>query len=56
MTEQSKILVTGATSKVGREGVSGLLDSGADVRALTCNPDFAGLPDGVEVEIGRAHV
>ncbi len=34
MTEQSKILVTGATGKVGREVVSGLLDSGAGVRAL----------------------
>jgi len=44
-----QILVTGATGKIGREVVSGLLDSGADVRALTRNPDFARLPDGVEV-------
>lgn len=29
MTEQSKILVTGATGNVGRQVVSGLLDSGA---------------------------
>jgi uncharacterized protein YbjT (DUF2867 family) len=52
MAEQSRILVTGATGKVGQEVVSGLLGSGADVRALTRNHYSAGLPDGVEVVSG----
>lgn len=52
MTEQSKILVTGATGKVGRNVVSGLLDTGADVRALVRNPDSADLPSSVELMRG----
>lgn len=52
MTEQRKILITGATGHVGRRVVSGLLGTDADVRALTRNPDSAGLPKGVEVVRG----
>lgn len=52
MTQGSKILVTGATGKVGREVVSGLLDADTDVRALARDPGSAGLPDGVEVVQG----
>jgi len=43
------ILVTGATGKVGRHLVAGLLAEGAPVRALTRNPEAADLPDGAEV-------
>jgi uncharacterized protein YbjT (DUF2867 family) len=43
------ILLTGATGNVGRQVVSQLLGTGAAVRALTRNPDSAGLPDGVDV-------
>lgn len=49
MTEQSKILVTGATGNVGRQVVSQLPGTGAAIRALARDPDSAGLPDGVEV-------
>jgi len=49
MTEQPKILVTGATGTVGRQVVSQLLDTGGDVRALVRDPDSAGLPGGVEM-------
>ena len=52
MTEQSKILVTGATGNVGGQVVSQLLDTGAPVRALVRDPDYGGLPDGVEVVRG----
>ncbi len=52
MTEQSKILVTGATGNVGGQVVSQLASTGAPVRALVRNPDSAGLPDGVEVVRG----
>ncbi len=52
MTEQSKILVTGATGNVGGQVVSQLLDTGASVRALVRDPDSGGLPDGVEVVRG----
>ena len=52
MTEQSKVLVTGATGKVGREVVSQLLVAGADVRALVRDPDAANVPDGAEVVRG----
>ncbi|KAA2258093.1 NAD(P)H-binding protein [Solihabitans fulvus] len=52
MAPQNVILVTGATGKVGREVVSGLLDTGATVRALVRDPASAGLPAGVEVVRG----
>ncbi len=47
--KKSVILVTGATGNVGRHVVSQLLRTGAAVRALTRNPDSAGLPGGVDV-------
>jgi uncharacterized protein YbjT (DUF2867 family) len=49
MTEQSVILVTGATGNVGQHVVSGLLAAGAAVRAVTRQPGPAGLPDATEV-------
>lgn len=49
---KSMILVTGATGNVGRQVVSQLLRTGVAVRALTRNPDSAGLPDGVDVVRG----
>jgi uncharacterized protein YbjT (DUF2867 family) len=49
MTERSVILVTGATGDVGRHVVSELLAAGAAVRAVTRDPDAAGLPGGTEV-------
>lgn len=47
------ILVTGATGNVGRHVVSQLLASGEAVRALTRDPEAAGLADGVEVAGGN---
>lgn len=52
MTEQPKILVTGATGTVGRQVVSQLLDTGGDVRALVRDPDAADLPGSVELVRG----
>ncbi|WP_425412602.1 SDR family oxidoreductase [Micromonospora halophytica] len=46
------VLVTGATGNVGRQVVSGLREMGVPVRALTRNPDMAGLPDDVTVVRG----
>jgi uncharacterized protein YbjT (DUF2867 family) len=46
------IFVIGATGKVGRHVVSGLLERDAVVRALVRNPDAAGLPEGVDVVPG----
>jgi uncharacterized protein YbjT (DUF2867 family) len=46
------ILVTGATGKVGRHVVTGLVERDAAVRALVRDPDAAGLPDDVEVVSG----
>ncbi|MGW2219121.1 SDR family oxidoreductase [Nonomuraea sp. NPDC001684] len=43
------ILVTGATGNVGRQLVDLLLGAGEQVRAISRNPERAGLPDGVEV-------
>ena len=43
------ILVTGATGKVGRHLVAGLLAAGAPVRALTRDPAAANLPAGTEL-------
>jgi len=43
------ILVTGATGKVGRHLVAGLLAAGAPVRALTRDPAAANLPAGTKL-------
>jgi uncharacterized protein YbjT (DUF2867 family) len=48
----SRILVTGATGRVGREIVGQLLAAGQPVRALTRRPEAAGLPAGVEIVPG----
>jgi uncharacterized protein YbjT (DUF2867 family) len=47
MTEQGKILVTGATGNVGGRVVSQLAERGVDVRAFVRDPDHADLPAGV---------
>lgn len=46
------ILVIGATGKVGRHVVPGLLERGAAVRVLVRDPDAADLPEGIEVVVG----
>ncbi|MDP4511527.1 NmrA family NAD(P)-binding protein [Nonomuraea turcica] len=46
------ILVTGATGIIGRPLTGLLADAGVKVRAVTRNPQAAGLPDGVEVVEG----
>jgi uncharacterized protein YbjT (DUF2867 family) len=46
------ILITGATGAVGRHVIAALVDSGEDVRALTRDPQKAGLPSGIEVVAG----
>jgi uncharacterized protein YbjT (DUF2867 family) len=46
------ILVVGATAHFGRQTVEALLASGQNVRALTRNPENAGLPAGAEVVAG----
>ncbi|WP_049566185.1 SDR family oxidoreductase [Nonomuraea sp. SBT364] len=52
MPGQRRILVTGATGTVGRQVVAQLLETGAEVRALTRDSESAGLSDGVEVVRG----
>jgi uncharacterized protein YbjT (DUF2867 family) len=47
-----RILIIGATGTVGRQVVSQLTDSGAQVRAMVRNPDAARLPPQVEVVHG----
>lgn len=49
---KQRVLVTGATGNVGRQVVSQLLATDHPVRALTRNPDAAGLPAQVEVVRG----
>src|SRR5713226_1220093 len=48
----NRILITGATGRVGRQVVSQLLAMGVQVRALARNPDAAGLPPQVDVVRG----
>lgn len=48
----SIVLVIGATGKVGRHVVTGLLERGAEVRALVRHPLTASLPDAVTVVEG----
>lgn len=52
MARQPAIVVTGATGTVGRQVVAQLMDAGAEVRALTRDPESAGLPGGVQVMRG----
>jgi uncharacterized protein YbjT (DUF2867 family) len=46
------IFVIGATGKVGRHVVSGLLERDAEVRALARDPDAADLPEGADTVPG----
>jgi NAD(P)-dependent dehydrogenase (short-subunit alcohol dehydrogenase family) len=46
------ILVTGATGTVGRPLIELLASEGVKVRAVTHNPQAAGLPAGVEIAEG----
>ena len=46
------IVITGATGNVGRPLVAELLRRGAQVRAITRNPDQAGLPSEVDLRAG----
>src|SRR2546423_9964231 len=46
------ILVTGATGAVGRPLVRQLVAGGAELRAVTRDPQAARLPEGVEVVAG----
>jgi uncharacterized protein YbjT (DUF2867 family) len=48
----SRILVTGATGKIGKHVVSSLAEAGNEVRALVRDPDKASMPEGVEVVPG----
>ena len=52
MTCMNRVLVIGATGNVGHQVVSQLATTGAQVRALTRNPDAAGLPPQVDVMRG----
>lgn len=45
----NRILVTGSTGNVGRHVVDRLTASGARFRAMTRDPDAAGLPSDVDV-------
>src|SRR5712691_11563411 len=48
----NRTLIVGATGTVGRQVLSQLSATGAQVRALTRNPDAARLPPQVEVVRG----
>jgi uncharacterized protein YbjT (DUF2867 family) len=52
MPKFNRVLVTGATGRVGRLVVNELLNAREPVRALTRRPDAAGLPASVEVVAG----
>jgi uncharacterized protein YbjT (DUF2867 family) len=49
MIVMNRILVIGASGTIGRQVVSQLIAAGAQVRAMSRNPDAAGLPSQVEV-------
>lgn len=51
----STVLVVGATGRVGRHVVTGLLAAGVAVRALVRTPSLAELPASVEVVAGDLH-
>lgn len=46
------ILITGATGKVGRDVVDGLLEQGHSLRAVSRRPESAALPPAVDVRWG----
>ena len=48
----NRILIIGATGNIGHQVVSQLVSTGAQVRALTRNPDTASLPPQVEMMRG----
>jgi uncharacterized protein YbjT (DUF2867 family) len=52
MIGMNRILVIGATGTVGREVTTQLVSAGAQVRAMSRNPDKAGLPPQVELVRG----
>jgi uncharacterized protein YbjT (DUF2867 family) len=52
MSCMNRVLVIGATGTVGRQVVSQLVSTGAQVRALTRNPDTVDLPPQVEMMRG----
>jgi uncharacterized protein YbjT (DUF2867 family) len=52
MSSMNRILVIGATGTIGRQVIAQLSNTCAHVRAMTRNPDAAGLPSQVEVMQG----
>lgn len=52
MPPMKRILIIGATGTIGRQVVSQLLSTDAQIRAMTRDPDAAGLPPGVEAVRG----
>jgi len=52
MSHPMRVLVTGASGRVGRAVVDSLLAAGVPVRALTRRPEAAALPANVEVVTG----
>jgi uncharacterized protein YbjT (DUF2867 family) len=52
MIGMNRILVIGATGTVGRQVITQLVSAGAHVRAMSRNPDNAGLPPQVELVRG----
>jgi uncharacterized protein YbjT (DUF2867 family) len=52
MIHTMRVLVTGATGRVGRAVVGSLTAAGLPVRALTRRPEAAALPANVEVVAG----
>ena len=52
LVDMPPILVTGATGRIGRAVIAGLVGAGVPVRALTSNPATAALPASVDVVAG----